>query len=165
MNEVFDRGTKVCQEHRLPQHPFKRFRGARDGVALGAESVRGRNIGSERMRRAYLALISLVVARCGKVTGGLVRRVVSNWTYCALFRRPAMCTLGTCFKQLPRTSEDHKSYMLQKKTRDELTMMSCIYPLLFTHLDARQSDRLVCTDASSKFIGAAASPIPPQLHK
>ena len=56
MGEAFDRGTAACNEAGLPHHPGKRVRAATDGVALGAELVDGRFLGTERARRMLLSV-------------------------------------------------------------------------------------------------------------
>ena len=76
-----------------------------------------------------------------------------------------MCVMGVCFKQLPPVSEDKYAFLLQKESKDELAMLSCLYPLMFTHLDAAHSSSLVCTDASSRYIGAAEAPVSQSLHR
>ena len=102
MRKQFELGTQACAQAGLPQHANKKVRAERDGVALGAELVGGTCLGAERVRRIFLAVISLTLTRKGLATGAMLRRLLASWTYCALFRRPFMCLLGQSFKQLPR---------------------------------------------------------------
>ena len=73
MHEMFERGTKLCRYVKLPQHDGKRVRGVTDGTVLGAELQNGNRLGSERVSRAYLGLISVLVAKVGRATGSLLR--------------------------------------------------------------------------------------------
>ena len=50
MEQMFDNGTKICAEVKLPQHESKRVRGVTSGVALGAELLDGKRMGAERVR-------------------------------------------------------------------------------------------------------------------
>ena len=36
---------------------------------------------------------------------------------------------------------------------------------MFTHLAATHSDKLICTDASTSYLGAVSAPVDPRLHK
>ena len=76
-----------------------------------------------------------------------------------------MCVLGSCFKQLPPVAQDKEVYELAKESRDELAMLSCLYPLMFTHLDATFGRELICTDASNRYIGAASASVAENLHR
>ena len=95
MGAEFSAGTTACTDAGLPQHPTKRVRGEVDAIVLGAEVVNGQTIGSERLRRMFLSIISLTLVRRGLVNGAVLRRVLGSWTYCALYLRPYMCLLGT----------------------------------------------------------------------
>ena len=86
MADMFDEGSIACATDKLPQHEGKRVRGLTTGVALGAELLDGRRLGAERVRRAYLGLISILVAKVGQATGNLLRKLFSSWTFCCLFR-------------------------------------------------------------------------------
>ena len=59
MAAEFDLGTDACAKAGLPQHPTKRVRDDVNAVILGAEVVDGQTIGSERVRRMFLAVIFL----------------------------------------------------------------------------------------------------------
>ena len=63
------------------------------------------------------------------------------------------------------SSKDKFAYILPKETKDEMAMLSCLYPLMFSHLDATHSFTLDCTDASSKLIGATVALVAQSLHK
>ena len=165
LETMFDNGTIACTNAKLPQHAGKRVRGVTTGVALGAELLDGKRIGAERVRRAYLGLISLLVAKVGRASGHLLRKLFSSWTFCCLFRRPTMCMLGSCFKELPPVADDHFTYAIPKASREELVMLSCMGPHMLTHLDAIHSSHLVCTDASDVCMGAVETLIDPTLHK
>ena len=71
MHAAFSRGTRACAEAKLPQHEAKKVRGEEHGLALGAELIEGRMVGSERMRRAFLSLIFVLVAKVGRGSGAL----------------------------------------------------------------------------------------------
>ena len=101
----------------------------------------------------------------GLCNGAVMRRVLANWTYCVLFRRPFMCLLGDSFKQLPKVEDDARVYKMPRETREELTMLSIAAPFMFTHLSATHSDRLVCTDASTTHLGAVSAPVHEGLHR
>ena len=76
-----------------------------------------------------------------------------------------MCVKEVCFKQMPPVSRDKYASTLQKQSKDELAMLSCLYPLMFSHLDATHSTSLVCSDASSPYIGATEAPVVRDLHR
>ena len=98
MFEAFERGTGACRQAGIPHHSGKRVRAKQHGLALGGDLVEGRYLGSERMRRALLTVLSLTLARQRTTNGSLMRNILSSWTYCLLYRRPAMCRLGECFE-------------------------------------------------------------------
>ena len=85
MASEFDAGTRACTVAGLPQHPTKRVRAETDAIVLGAEVVDGSAIGSERVRRMFLALVSLTMVRHRRVNGALMRRLLASWTYCVCF--------------------------------------------------------------------------------
>ena len=165
MGAEFSAGTTACTDAGLPQHPTKRVRGEVDAIVLGAEVVNGQTIGSERLRRMFLSIISLTLVRRGLANGAVLRRVLGSWTYCALYRRPYMCLLGDSFKQLPKIDDDAKVYAIPKETREDLAMLSVAAPFMFTHLNATHSDRLICTDASTTHLGAVDAPVHPKAHR
>ena len=165
MGEAFERGTAGCNEAGLPHHPGKRVRAATDGVALGAEIVDGRFLGTKRARRMLLSVLSLGIARGGMVTGALMRKVLASWTYSMLYRRPTMCILGSSFKELPSVDRDREVYRLPPKFRDDLALAACFAPMMFTHLQARHSHELICTDASDHYIAAVSAKAPEALCK
>ena len=124
MRIQFEKGTQACAQAGLPQHVGKKVRAERDGVALGGELVGGTCISAERVRRIFLAVISLILARKGLATGAMLRRLLASRIYCALFRKPFMCLLGQSFKQLPKltsstTSAAPPHYLDVKYDHDE----------------------------------------------
>ena len=165
MGDAFERGTAACNEAGLPHHPGKRVRAATDGVALGAELVDGRFLGTERARRMLLSVLSLGIARGGMVTGALMRKVLASWTYSMLYRRPTMCILGSSFNELPSVDRDREVYRLPPGSQDDLALAACFAPLMFTHLQARHSHELICTDASDHYIAAVSAKAPEALCK
>ena len=158
MYDCFERGSVACAKAGIPHHPGKKVRGETDGLALGGELVQGRTLGTERIRRSMLSVLSLSVARHGKATGMLMRKLLASWTYCMLYRRPTMCLLGSCFKDLPPIKDDNIVYNLPVGSRDDLVLSACFAPLMFSHLGATHSDSLICTDASDTHIAATAAP-------
>ena len=57
------------------------MRGDFNADILGAEVVDGQTIGSERVRRMFLAVISLMLARAGRANGSVLQRVLASWSY------------------------------------------------------------------------------------
>ena len=61
--------------------------------------------------------------------------------------------------------EDNFTYRIPRSTRDDLAMLSCAAPFMFTRLDAAHSDTLICTDASDDYLGAVEAGIDSNLHR
>ena len=95
----------------------------------------------------------------------MLRRHFASWTFRLLFRRPTLCLLGSCFKQLPRPEHNNITYEVPKASREDLVLLASLSPFLMTHLDATHFESIVCTDASDNCLGAVGSPISQNLHR
>ena len=116
MAAEFDSGTDACATAGLPQHPTKHVRGDVNAVILGAKVIDGQTIGSERVRRIFLAVISLMLAPAGRAHGAVLRCLLASWTYCSLLRGPSICFVGDSFKQLPKVANDAFVCAIPKET-------------------------------------------------
>ena len=76
-----------------------------------------------------------------------------------------MCLLGSCFKQLPRLDVYNVTYEIPKASREDLALLACLSPFMFTHLTAEHSDALVCADSIDSCLGAVESPVSTDLHR
>ena len=164
--EAFERAGAAYRRVGLRRHPDKMRRGDTNGVILGAE-VRGQDglVGAERLRRLRLAALSLQVAAAGRASGGVLRRLASNWTYVLLFRRPLMCLLGAIFAEMPDLRDDRRVYSLSAAVRDELTMLAALAPAMVADLRAEHSQDLICTDASEMNLGAVSAHVGADVHR
>jgi hypothetical protein len=150
----------------LLHHPDKYRRGARTGVALGAESLGPQRIwGAERQRRFALSLISLNMVRHQKTAGAALRKLVSSWVHCLLFRRVLMSLLHACYRHQPPLPLDSVIFKLPQSACAELQLLAVLSPMMTANLGAVQSQELIATDASPFALGATRAKVPTSVHR
>ena len=136
----FDECRTLYTEVGLKHSPQKANRGELHGVALGAELLGDiPMIGSERVRRFGLAVLSERVAKLGRSTGRIFRKLMSMWLHALLFRRPMLSLLVHSWRCLPDPSQDDEPLFLPSAVKNELLLLSSLWPMMATILDAMQS--------------------------
>ena len=155
------RGVNKAREGAgLRMHAGKAVTHKSRGLVLGAEILGKLGwCSSERSKRAYLANASLVVVHAGVVPGNLMRRIVSGWSYCMLFRRPLMSLLSAVYKRLPPVEFDDYVYDLSGKEKLELSLCAVLSCCMCSNLRAQPDTALVCSDASMEAMASCVADI------
>ena len=134
-SHIFDKAFKVYKQVGLNLNDDKKRRNLTRGVILGAEldGLEGAT-GPPRDRILCLAVLSAVVADKGSATREPRERLLGCWVHALMFRRPVFSAVEL-FKEghgLPRA----QVFCLSNQARNELLMLSCLFPCFTTDLRA-----------------------------
>ena len=158
----FSDGADALRQTGFGVHPDKAIRNSSHAAPLGIE-IRGDSglAGAERARRHALARLSLEIARLGRWTGALRRRLVSSWAFALECRRPMLCVMDQLYKGQCPLDEDNLVADLTNAERTELLLLAVLAPLMVADLRMPHSRRLRCSDASLRGIAGCSTEAPP----
>jgi hypothetical protein len=90
------------------------------------------------------------------ITGHQLSRLMGNWTWCLLLRRPTLSILQHTYRFIGIAQ--HKLFQLWKCVKHELVMLISVLPLLSCNLSAHTFRHIMATDASSTGVGVVSTP-------
>jgi hypothetical protein len=128
----------------------KRFRGQTQFDLLGArvDGEVGRVSAKPGLVLLFLGLAQNILCH-GRVWGRALATAVGLLSHALLFRREGFSVLENLYREIRRlTPGGGKVHKLSAAAMDELAVMACIMPLLFSSLRAETSSTITCSDAS-----------------
>ena len=139
----------------LPQKLSKHVPLTQDPVeVLGLELHRDRYGASPAKLEALCAKTRAVLA--GRAcSGDVLRRLVGEWTWVMLVRRPVLAVFGAVYRFCD--SAQGRCVPVWGSVRKELNMIMDLVPLLFCPLSAGFSSRVLASDASTTGFGVCAA--------
>ena len=106
-------------------------------------------IRAERYRHRALVLIPLDLLDISRVDHSTLSCLLSAWTHCRLYRRPALSLLSLCYRWLrPAGPREQVVAILPRSVKGELLALFILVPVLSTDIAAPCSEVLSATDAS-----------------
>ena len=153
--------VKACRTLQLPLHATKTLVHAFSFKVLGGEinGITGTlSISSERQAKLIgeaFRLLSLPHWSSAQLS-----RIVGNFAYAALFRRPAFSILADVFALI---AEDSSYLSPTPDSVDEIVLLSCLLPLCVSNLRAPFRQLLSASDASNS--GASVCEATTLLHE
>ena len=143
------------QDVGLPQKLSKYVAPTEEPVdVLGLEFSRDRYGASPEKLEGLCAKTRAILAR-SVCSGDVLRRLVGQWTWVMLVRRPALAVFSSVYKFCEFARGRAKP--IWRSVRKELNVIMDLVPLLFCSLSAGFSSRVLASDASSTGFGVCAA--------
>lgn len=125
-------------------------------------------LGAPSSKRLALSFLSLELCNLGWSTDALHSCLTGGWTSCLMFRRPLMSIFDRVYHCCDMASVDQlnpKLFKLDRKVKEELTLISVLAPMICTDLAARTIPKAFATDASDRKGAYVSADIPEVFAK
>ena len=125
-------------------------------------------LGAPSSKRLALSFLSLELCNLGWSTDALHSCLTGGWTSCLMFRRPLMSIFDKVYHCCDMASVDQlnpKLIKLDRKVKEELTLIAVLAPMVCTDLAARTIPKAFATDASDRKGAYVSADIPEVLAK
>ena len=148
----------VCERRKLPLNEAKRLVASTQGTLQGGEldGEKGR-YGLAREKMTDLLSLGSGLLSMEEWDEAAVRHFVGKATFGMCFRRPIFSVLESIFLEIQDRFENRDSARPRDDSLDEVALVMCLVPLMFTNLKAQVDDEISVTDASPSGGGAATA--------
>jgi hypothetical protein len=106
--------------------------------------------------------IALAAALPG-ITAALISRLAGNWVSVLQYRKCFSTLINFMFKLSSRCMEEAEIHHLPRSVAQELTLLACMSPLIFSNIAVDMLDSVFATDASNQKGAVVAAEIDPGL--
>ena len=174
--QCYNTAQDAYLEHQLLGSPHKDVVNADEGRVIGAYingSKRATDLGlvtlsAPPQKRLAMSVLTLELCQLRHTTDSLHLCLVGGWVSVLCYRRPLMSLLQESYRLVDTQSFDRnnpKILPMSRSLADELTVLAVLIPLMTCELSAPYSDRIFCTDASSRRGAILETIIDPAVHE
>ena len=149
---------EVCERRKLPLNEAKRLVASTRGTLQGGEldGEKGR-YGLAREKMTDLLSLGSGLLAMTDWDEASIRHFVGKATFGVCFRRPIFSALEAIFVEIQERFENRDKARPRDDALDEVVLVMCLVPLMFTNLKAQIDPEMSVTDASPSGGGAATA--------